>query len=75
MDNANKKCLESVSAIPDFWEKNSWTLIDLRPIRESLESNKMVTNKSVRFEIQNYDFYFFENNDFMKKKSSERQSN
>jgi hypothetical protein len=55
-DNAMNESWKSYWPLLLCGEKNSWTLIDFRPLRALIENGRLWANNRLKFEINNYDF-------------------
>lgn len=68
-DYVGKKGWKDVSNFMRAGEKNRWTLVDLRPIREKVISKKLDVTKREKFEIYSYDLLLIPPNDHRAKKN------
>ena len=53
--NVGKKGWESTNLFLKTGKKDQWTVVDLRPFRESLNRGEITASKSIVFEIMSYD--------------------
>jgi hypothetical protein len=55
-DLSKEKDWASYHPLLRLGSKTEWMLVDLRPAREKIRNGQLLTNKRLRYEIENYDF-------------------
>lgn len=53
--NVDKSAWKSVNLFLQLGRKDQWTVVDLRPFREMLDSGELVTDKHSAYELRSYD--------------------